>query len=252
MTGVRSFARSLDVRIVLIVFLIAVSTVHVGRLFAERENVRSAFAGYVLALSVDGVLAVSLYEVLNVRRRSHRAFALGVFLFACTVSAGFNTWYYRQNYPLDPVEISLMLGLTAPVLAAALALLKAMGDVQRATDAQAERGANAECERSLQLKMYAIEQAEQTKRTEIAERERTKRERANAKTEQAKANAIAQAHRTQRTPTERRTRGELDGVAQAILLTDPDIGPRPLARELGVAPSTASAILKRLNGNGRK
>jgi hypothetical protein len=143
-----------------------------------------------------------------------------------------------------------MLGLTAPVLAAALALLKAMGDVQRAADAITEQDA----ERSLRLQMYAVEQAEQTKRTEIAERERTKRERANARTEQAKANAIVQAQRTaKRTPNgERRTPGELDAVAQAVLLTDPDIGPRPLARELGVSPSTASGILKRLNGNGRE
>ncbi len=42
--------------------------------------------------------------------------------------------------------------------------------------------------------------------------------------------------------------GELDEVARVILLEQPDIGPRPLGRRLGCSPSTASGILKRLNG----
>ena len=51
----------------------------------------------------------------------------------------------------------------------------------------------------------------------------------------------------------RRPRRDLDTLADAILTANPDMGPRPLARELGVSPSTASGIIKRLgsrNGNG--
>ena len=44
----------------------------------------------------------------------------------------------------------------------------------------------------------------------------------------------------------RRKPGELDALAQVVIAQNPDIGPRPLARELGCSPSTAANILKRL------
>ena len=255
------WVRSLDVYIVLIVLLIAVSTGHVGRLFADREDARQAFIGYVLAVSIDGVLAVSLYRVGNVRRRSHRMYALFVFLCACAVSAGFNTGYYRQNYPQDPLILSVLLGATAPVLAAFVSVLRAFGDVERTETEHMER----EAERSLQLEIRTLELAEQTERELLLEQERTQRDlmlakeqtkqdRARARAEQARVNAIEQAKRTpliQR--SERRKSGELDEMARLILLEQPNIGPRPLARELECAPSTASRILERIrasNGSG--
>lgn len=243
-----SFVRSVDVRLVLICTLILVSTGHVGRLFADREDVRQAFVGYVLALSVDGVLAVSLYEVANVRMRSRRVFALFVFLVACALSGGFNYAYYRQNYPGDPWEISLMLGLAAPILAAFVAVLRAFGDLQRTQDAQAEQDAV----HKLELDKYAIEQAERTKQMEIAEREQTKRARAAARAEQARATERTAGVRRERT-NGRRPSGSHDEAARLLLLANPDLGPRPLARELGVSPSTAAGILDRVkvNGNGR-
>lgn len=244
--GARSL-RSLDVRTLLIITLIVVSTGHVGRLFADREDVRQAFVGYVLALSIDGVLAVSLYEVANVRQRSHRVFALFVFLFACAVSAGFNVAYYRQNYPLDPPMISLLLGITAPILAALVSVLKSFGDVERTETKQSERVAEREAEQE----RYALEQAEQTRRVQIVEQERTKRERAKARAEKARANAIAHSNEHQSERGNGRLKpGERDEMARAILLERPGLGPRPLARELGCSPSTASAVLKRLGGNG--
>jgi len=253
--GVHSL-RSLDVRTLLISTLIMVSTGHVGRLFADREDVRQVFVGYVLALSIDGVLAVSLYEMANVRQRSHRVFALFVFLFACAVSAGFNVAYYRQNYPLDPPEISLLLGITAPILAALVSVLKSFGDVERTEAKQSER----EAERVAEYERYKLEQAEQTRRVQIVEQERTKRERAKARAEKARANAIAQVkvqssehhveHQGKR-DNGRLKPGERDELARAILLERPELaGPRPLARELGCSPSTASAVLKRLRSNG--
>jgi len=235
----------------LIVTLIVVSTGHVGRLFADREDVRQAFVGYVLALSIDGVLAVSLYEVANVRQRSHRVFALFVFLFACAVSAGFNVAYYRQNYPLDPPMISLLLGITAPILAALVSVLKSFGDVERTEAEQSERVA----ERKAEQERYALEQAEQTRRVQIVEQERTKRERAKARAEKARANAAERVkvhsneHQDER-GNGRLKPGERDELAREILLEQPDLGPRPLARKLGCSPSTASAVLKRLRANG--
>ena len=244
------WVRSLDVYIVLIVLLIAVSTGHVGRLFADREDARQAFIGYVLAVSIDGVLAVSLYRVGNVRRRSHRMYALFVFLCACAVSAGFNTGYYRQNYPQDPPALSILLGASAPVLAAFVSVLRAFGDVERTEHEHMER----EAERSLQLEIRTLELAEQTKRELLLAKEQTKQERARARAEQARVNVVVQNKRTPKIqPSERRKSGELDEMARLILLEQPNIGPRPLARELECAPSTASRILERIrasNGSG--
>jgi hypothetical protein len=244
---VRSFIRSFDFGLVLIVLLIAVSTGHVGRLFADREDVRQAFVGYVLAVSLDGVLAFALYRTANVRQRAHRSFALSIFLFACAVSGGFNVWYYRQNYAQDPLWLSVLLGITAPVLAALVSVLRAHANAERTEAEQTER----EAERTLELEKYTIEQAEQTRREHLIAQERTKQIRAQARAEKAKANALAQTKRTVKPRTNgRRAAGELDEAARLILLEFPDIGPRPLARELGCSPSTASGILERVRSNG--
>jgi len=231
--------RSLDVRIILIVLLIAVSTGHVGRMFADREDARQTFIGYLLAVSIDGVLAISLYEVANVQKRSHRAFALVVFLVACTISGGFNVWYYRQNYPADPLEVSILLGATAPTLAACLSIMKAMGDAQRTQARQVEREAEGE----LEWEKYRIDQEEQTRRLKIEQTERTKRERVKAHTETTKPKAST---RDNGRGNGRLSPGQLDDQVRLILQEKPDIGPRPLARELDISPSTASGILKRL------
>jgi len=78
--------RSLDIRVLLVVLLIGVSTGHVGAMFADRESVRQSFVGYALAIALDGVLVLALYESVRFRKRSHRAFALFVFVFACECS----------------------------------------------------------------------------------------------------------------------------------------------------------------------
>ena len=57
---------NIDIRIVLILFFIAVSTGHVGRLFADREAQGQEFLGYVLAFAVDIALAISLSGILQV------------------------------------------------------------------------------------------------------------------------------------------------------------------------------------------
>lgn len=244
MQKIKQTVRSLDIGLVLIALLIAVSTGHVGRLFADREDVRQAFVGYGLAMSLDGVLAFALYRTANVRGRSRRSFALSVFLFACAVSGGFNVWYYRQNYAQDPLWLSVLLGITAPVLAALVSVLRAHANAERTQAEQTER----EAERTLELEKYTLELAEQTRREHLIAQERTKQVRAQARAEKAKANA---SKRTAKPRTNgRRAAGELDEAARLILLEFPDIGPRPLARELGCSPSTASGILERVRSNG--
>ena len=179
--------QNLDIRIILIVLLISVSTGHVGKLFADREAKEQAAIGYVLALAIDGVLAISLYELAGTTGK-HKWTALGVFLAACSVSGGFNVSYYRVYHPSDPFGTSLLLGLTAPGLAAALAVLKSMGDVEKARADALDR--EAERQAQFDLQKLEIEQREETKR--LAEVEKTKRAREKTRQEQAKAEAKAE------------------------------------------------------------
>lgn len=162
----KSKLQNIDIRIVLIIFFIAVSTGHVGRLFAEREATGQEFLGYVLAFAVDIALAISLYEMGYAQERIHRAMALVGFLVACGISGGFNVYYYREFYPGDPVPLSVLLGLAAPILAAFFALLKARGDVQR-----------QEAGNVLELEKFRIEQETQRLIAVETEKEKTKQER---------------------------------------------------------------------------
>ena len=166
----RRLWRWLDLRVALIVLLVLTSTAHVGRLFAAREYAQQAFIGYVLAVGIDGVLALSLYEATRASKRQHRAFALGLFVITCTVSAGFNVAYYRAYYPSDVWWVSGLLGSTAPVLAALVAVLRAFGDVERVQDAH-----------SLEIELAQIAQEAETERVRISTvgvaKERTKQER---------------------------------------------------------------------------
>jgi biotin transporter BioY len=250
MSKIKSALRSVDVYILLIALLVAVSTGHVGRLFADREDGRQWAIGYVLALAIDGVLALALYES-AVRSGVRRLFGLGVFAFACAVSGGFNWLYYRQNYPADPAWVSALLGFSAPFLAALVSVLRAIAHTERAEREQDERQAERQAERALELERYSLEQAERTRRVQIAEAEQTKRARAAARAEQAKAAALATAAANapkSASGNGRPGRGERDAMAAALVLENPDIGPRELARTLGCAPSTAAGILGRVRG----
>ena len=184
--------RSFDLRLALIIALITVSTGHVGRLFADREHDQQAFIGYVLAVAIDGVLAVSLADIARFRERLHKRFSLAVFAVTCAVSAGFNTAYYRQNYPGDPWLLSFGLGSVAPILAALVAVMREFAQTERGEVEQIEREDEREDERTLELEKFRIEQEEITKRAgkeqEAAiEKERTKQEQARAKAAQASA-----------------------------------------------------------------
>lgn len=185
-----NLSRSFDLRLALIVALIIVSTGHVGRLFADREHDQQAFVGYVLAVAVDGVLAVSLADIARFRERLHKRFSLAVFAVTCAVSAGFNTAYYRQNYPGDPWLLSFGLGSVAPILAALVAVMREFAQAEREEAGQIERESERESDQAFRLKKYQIAQeaksqiALEQERTKQAE-ERTKQEQARARTAQA-------------------------------------------------------------------
>ena len=181
MNKILNSARSIDIRLLLIIALITVSTGHVGRLFADREHSKQAVIGYLLAFAIDGVLAVSLADIARFNERSHKRFSLAVFVVTCTVSAGFNTAYYRQNYPLDHPLLSFGLGSVAPVLAALVAVMREFDQAERGDMDQVER----KDERSFALDKFRIEQ--ETNAQVVIEKERTKRERLRAKTAQSSA-----------------------------------------------------------------
>jgi hypothetical protein len=189
--------------------------------------------------------------MVNVRKRSRRVFALGVFVFAAAVAGGFSLAYYRDTCSSDPLWVSALMAGVAPILAGLLSVMRAFGVVERTEAEQSERAA----ERTIELRMYEIEQSEQTRRALAIEQERTKQVRANARAERAKAEKtlrVSENPKGRGNGNGRARAGGFDAAARAVLLQQPGIGPRPLARELGCSPSTASGILKRLNGNGRE
>jgi len=77
-----------DIRIVLVILLIIVSTGHVGRIFADREAKDQWQIGYLLAVAIDGVLAVALYEASYADEKRHKVLAIGGFVATCGISAG--------------------------------------------------------------------------------------------------------------------------------------------------------------------
>ena len=190
---------NIDIRVILIIFFIAVSTGHVGRLFADREAQGQEFLGYVLAFAVDIALAISLYEIGYAQERIHQILALAGFLIACGISGGFNIYYYREFYPGDPVPLSMLLGLAAPILAAFFALLKARGDVERQESENMLELRKQESESALDLEKFRLE-----KETELAiavqtEKEKTKQEKELTKRLKMEAEAEAKARQAAET-----------------------------------------------------
>lgn len=219
----------IDIRIVLIVLLIAVSTGHVGRVFADREAMSQWQIGYLLALAVDGVLAVALYEIAYAKEKKHKLLALGGFMAACGISGGFNVYYYRLFHPTDPIWTSILLGMTAPTMAAFLALLKSKGDVAR-----------QETESQLEFFKFQIQQEEETKRTVAIAREKTEQSKELTKRKQMLAKEKAVKQVVKEAETARELTGKLVGLcdnALAVLrayMENPDLSLTAVAKQIGI------------------
>lgn len=238
--------RKFDVRIGLIILLITVSTGHVGRLFADREASGQGIIGYALALGIDGVLAIGLYEVMKTKGR-HRGAALAVFLLACGVSGGFNVSYYRIYHPTDPPWTSVLLGLTAPILAASVAVLKSFGDVEREKASAEEHDAGRQ--NQLELQKYEILQREQTKRT--TEQEKTKRAKERTKQQQSRAQTEAKAEETLQKERKGMTAMQRREQIFELLCQDLNQSPKELGQHFGVTAQTIRNDLKDLAKKGK-
>lgn len=171
-----------DIRLWLIIILIVVSTGHVGRLFADREHRNQAVIGYILAVAIDGVLTVSLYDITRFKKYTYKRFSFIVFTVTCVISAGFNTAYYRQNYPSDYWLLSLGLGSVSPILASFLAIIRGFVQEEQESIRKSEAVSDRAGEQDFELEKYRIEQEANVK--VAAEKERTKQ--ANARAREAK------------------------------------------------------------------
>ena len=236
----------IDIRIVLILFFIAVSTGHVGRLFADREAAGQEFLGYVLAFAVDVLLVISLYEIGYAQEKKHQAMALAGFLVACGISGGFNIYYYREFYPHDPELLSILLGFAPPVFAAFLGLLKARGDVER-----------QESKNTLELRMFEIKQETQVRIAVETEKEKTKQERELTKRLVMEAEAEAKARQVAETRAQQleRQRKEFAKLGKSgdillIIKETPEITKEELGQTFEIGSRTVDYHIAKLEGAG--
>jgi hypothetical protein len=239
-----------DINLILILLFVVVSTGHVGTLFANRESEQLWWIGYVLALAIDSVLIVTLITMAKVSTKIKKVYALLVFVVASVISAWFNYAYYRSVSALDPIWLSAMLGVAAPGFAALLAVLRAMTEIERVEESEHER------ERTETREDRKSERENRTalKRFEIAEKEKTKRTELIEKTKQQQLKRIVTTKSKTNKLNGRLRKGELDEIANSIISDNPEIGPRPLMRELEavsgkkVSPSTAHQMIGRFKG----
>lgn len=237
---------NIDIRVVVIVFFIAVSTGHVGRLFADREATGQQFVGYLLALAIDIALALSLYEIGYAQEKAHQIMALVGFLVACGISGGFNFYYYREFYPDDPPWLSGLLGFAPPVFASFFALLKARGDVER------RKGQN-----QLELEKFRLEQETKRQIAVDVEKEKTKQERELTKRLKMEAEAEAKARQVAETEAQQletqRKRFVKLGKSADILVTikeEPEITKEGIGQKFEIGPRTVDYHITKLREAG--
>jgi hypothetical protein len=244
----------------IIITLIAVSTGHVGQLFADRETERAQVLGYVMALALDGVLVVSLHQAAR-SAGARKVAPLVVFLLACAVSGGFNYQYYRQNYPLDPEWVSGALGISPPLLAALMSVLRALRvSASEETEWQSQE-TELQAERAHQLEMERLRIAGETEVQIAVGTAKETSKQANAAVRLAKvqeAQRKAQEADRQHEETKRRQIENL-GNERATLeyfQANPEATKKTVAIALGVAERTVSNHLAKLRlagligGNG--
>jgi len=238
----------------IIVTLIAVSTGHVGQLFAARESGNAWPLGYVMAVALDSVMVVGLDQAAR-SARLRKLPPLAVFMLACAVSGGFNYQYYRQNDPGEPPWVSATLGLSAPVLAALVSVLRALHE--SATEETERKAQETERQQKLdhELALETVRQQEETKRKIAAtsEKERTAQLRAEARRAKAEAEQRkAEETQTQQAETKRQ-RVEMLGNERATYdyyAENPGADRATAAGALGVSKRTVGNHLARLRGLG--
>jgi DNA-binding transcriptional ArsR family regulator len=239
---------------VIIITLIAVSTGHVGQLFADRETERAQVLGYVMALALDGVLVVSLHQVAR-SAGARKVAPLIVFLLACAVSGGFNYQYYRQNYPLDSEWVSAALGISPPLLGALMSVLRALRvSASEETEWQAQE-TELQAERAHQLAMEKLHIAGETEVQIAVGTAKEASKQANAAVRLAKvqeAQRQAREAKVQQEEAQRRQMASL-GVYRATLdyYRENPLADRAMAAQaLNVSKRTVGNHLAHLEGLG--
>jgi len=168
---------------------------HTGAAFSVREQADRSPLGYVVALSLDLTAAASLHRLTHAHSRIERIYAALVFILSCTAPVGFGYTYYRQTTPTDPPLLSLLFGAICPVLAGAIAGLRALAHARHTKheEINAQAQATAEALRQLELEKFKILQEQETAR--VAARAQAAAETEKAKADAAKARAEARAAR---------------------------------------------------------
>ena len=232
---------------------------HAGYLFAAREAGGREWIGYLLALCVDATFAVAFREIGRVRQIGRRLYAIAVALLACTVNGGFNVGYYRDTAARDPLWLSLMLGASAPVLAALLSVMQAFEQVDVAEQEETTVDREAERAAKLELEKYRIAQEVEVKRIRAQAKLVTVQRDAQAKAmlEQARETETqAMARQAQLVETLGSLRAELRTLRAVI--GNPDASQMQIAEIAGCSRRTVANHMRRLeqagiirkNGNG--
>lgn len=242
------------VYLALIITMVAVSTGHVGQLFAQRETEKAEVLGYVFALALDGVLVIALHQVTR-SAGWYRVVPLAVFFAASTVSGGFNYQYYRETSPLDPVWLSAALGITPPALASLMSVLRALRQNTAEEAERQEQETERQVERNHELAMESLRiEGETTVQIAVGTaKQTTAQERARARRAQAEVTQRqAQEAEAQQEETRRRQIESL-GVYRATLehyRESPHSDRATAAIDLGVSERTITNHLKHLEGLG--
>jgi len=224
---------------------------HAGKLFAVREAADRGIIGYLMAFGVDVTFWFAFREAGKVKRLTRRGFAVFVALLACSINGAFNVAYYRDNAAADPFWVSLVLGASAPTLAALLSVMQAFRQVEQAERAEAKEDKQAE--RTFELERLRI-QAEADARVAV-EAERTKQIRAQARAEQTRVKAEAAKEEAE----QRQHQDELDKVLAELgksgdilapFLDNPALTQAEVAQMLGLSRQTVGYHLGRLEEAG--
>lgn len=170
---------------------------HTGAVFSQREQADRSPLGYVVALSLDLTAAASLHRLTHAHSHTERIYATLVFILSCGAPLGFGYAYYRQTTPTDHPLLSLLFGSICPVLAGAIAGLRALAHArqQKHEEVNAQATAQAQAARQIEIEKYRISQEQETAR--VAARVQAEAQNEKARAQVAVARAQARAARAQ-------------------------------------------------------
>jgi len=239
---------------------------HTGAAFSVREQADRSPLGYVVALSLDLTAAASLHRLTHAHSRTERIYAALVFILSCGAPIGFGYAYYRATTPTDHPLLSLLFGSICPVLAGAIAGLRALAHARHTkheeTNAQVQ--AEAQALRQLELDKFRIAQHEETARVAARVQAAAETEKAKAATAKARAEARtalarveadavqAQAEERQRAAEAVQAVAELGNALRTVrwFAGNPKATQGEAAADLGISRRTVSDHLKRAKQAG--